>query len=71
MEAYGNGENWGLLPGESTILPCSVPLESLRGIDTLTALTFDLISTDAADPGRVLGTVPVRITTSMDLTNAQ
>ena len=71
VEAYGNGENWGLLPDESTILPCSVPLESLQGIDTLTTLTFDLVSTDAADPGRVLGTVPVRITTSLDLTNAQ
>ena len=66
-EAYGNGENWGLLPDESALLPCMIPAEKLDGIETLTEITFDLTLKNAADPDETLGTVPVHVTVSIDL----
>ena len=69
-EAYGNGENWGLLPGESSILPVSVPLETLDGIDTLAEGGLTLTLKDAATD-ELLGSVPVELATSVSLTEAR
>ena len=67
-EAYGNGENWGLLKDEAQILPCQIPADLLGNIDTLTEITFDLSLKDAANPEEIIGTVPVLVKTSLDLT---
>ena len=66
-EAYGSGDNWGLLQDESAILPCQIPADQLGDLDTLTEFTFDLILKDAANPEEIIGTVPVLATTSLDL----
>ena len=72
VEGYGNGENWGLVTNESTILTCMMATDNLGGIDTLTEITFDLTLKNAAKPEENLGTVPVRVTMSpLDLTAAQ
>lgn len=66
-EAYGNGADWGLLPGESSPLVCAIPLESWDGPELLTDIAFDLTLQHAADPGTISGTVPVQVRTSVDL----
>ena len=69
-EAYGQGENWGLLPdgGDSAILSFVLPAYAYEGIETLSDITFDLTMENAADPDQTFGTVPVHVTLSLDLT---
>ena len=66
-EANGNGDNWGLLPGEEQPLTLWVNRADLpEGI--LTEMTFDLQSQNAAT-GETAGTVPVKIGLSLDPLN--
>lgn len=59
-EVYGNGENDGLLSGESQILLMSVPAESLNNVESI---DFEILFTDAE--GEVILTVPVNVIVSM------
>ena len=60
-EAFGTGENWGLLKDEKQILTLSIPLEKLAGKETIQSITFDLVLSNAADAAEI-GTVPVEVT---------
>ena len=63
-EAYGNGENWGLLQNEEQLLSLSVPRSDLpEGI--LTEIAFDLTLRNAATEEEG-GTVPVKAAVHLD-----
>ena len=59
-EAYGMGENWGLLKDETQPMFVQVGADALPEGD-LTGLTFDLTLIDAAS-NEPVGTVPVEVT---------
>ena len=59
-EAYGTGENWGLLKDEAQTLSLTVTGEHLPE-EPVTEMTFDLQLQNAADNTEG-GTVPVRVT---------
>ena len=60
-EAFGTGENWGLLKDEKQILTLNIPFEKLAGTETIQSITFDLVLSNAADAAEI-GTVPVEVT---------
>ena len=66
-EANGNGDNWGLLPGEEQPLTLWVNRADLPE-GTLTEMAFDLLSQNAAT-GETAGTVPVKIGLYLDPLN--
>ena len=66
-EVYGNGENWGLLQGETQVLSLTIPAEAAAEEGEISSLTFDLILKNAADETEILGTVPVTVTTRLKL----
>ena len=65
-EAYGSGDNWGLLPGETQYLQAALPLDTLPVTGSLTDITFDLSFFDAANDNAI-GTVPVTVTLLLNI----
>ena len=59
QEAYGTGENWGLLKDEEQNLSILIPADGIPG-GPLRELTFDLKLKDAVS-GEEIGTVPVKV----------
>ena len=65
-EVFGNGENWGLLTGESQNLNLILPAAELPVSGELTEMTFLLHVVDAGTEEE-LATVPVSVSLSMKL----
>ena len=65
-EVFGNGENWGLLTGESQSLSLSLEKNSLPVSGELTEMAFLLHVVDAATEEE-LGAIPVSVSVSLNL----
>ena len=65
-EAYGSGDNWGLIQNENQYLQVALPMDELPVTEQLTNITFDLILVDASSDEQI-GTVPVAVSLLLSL----
>ena len=65
-EAYGSGENWGLLPQEEQYLTVTVPVADLPQVDEITDVTFTLTSVDM-QTNEAIGEVPVTVSLKLPM----
>ena len=59
--AYGNGDNWGLLPQETQILTANIPATDIPPMEEITDIAFNLTLINAADESETLGSVPITV----------